>query len=321
MVSHHKSDCYANLVCICVVFFFINCIGIACHYSGPSSRKTDTVIPAKPVLLAHLEDRSIDESSGIIASRRNPGLYWTHNDSGDLPLIFAFDRTGRSRGVWSVSGADAYDWEDIAYGPGPEPDRHYLYIGDIGDNKYSREEIVIYRFLEPLVEMDDARPDRNNPHQTDPAEAIRLKYPDGPHDAEALMVHPLTAEVYIVTKETSSGVYKLKVPLSVSQLNLMARIADLQISKVFDNLITGGDISPDGQQVALSDYAQGYELRLSDSSDAFDSIWGRPYCHSSWKTASGRFRLLPSARVSFARHQRRLICCSLRSVNSGLIDL
>src|SRR5687767_5426116 len=122
-----------------VVLFVITFIGIACHYSGSSSRKTNTdlVGPAKPVLLAHLEDRSIDESSGLIASRRNPDLYWTHNDSGDLPLIFAFDRTGRSRGVWSVSGAYAYDWEDIAYGPGPEPDRHYLYIGDIGDNKYA----------------------------------------------------------------------------------------------------------------------------------------------------------------------------------------
>lgn len=264
--------CYFILFSLIV----ITCIGVACHYSKSSSRKTniDTVIPGKPALLARLEDRSIDESSGIVASRRNPGVYWTHNDSGDIPLIFAFDRTGRSRGVWRVSGANAYDWEDIACGPGPEPDQPYLYIGDIGDNKYQRAEIVIYRLVEPVVEVDDAGSARNNPHQTGPAEAIRLKYPDGPHDAEALMVHPFTADIYIVTKETDAGVYKLNADPSLSQVNLMVRIADLQIPKVFNNLITGGDISPEGQRVALSDYAQGYELRAPGSSNiGFDSIW------------------------------------------------
>jgi hypothetical protein len=66
----------------------------------------------KPV--ARLENRAVTESSGIVASRKNPGIYWTHNDSGDGAYLYAFDREGRDRGRWTVRGATAIDWEDIA---------------------------------------------------------------------------------------------------------------------------------------------------------------------------------------------------------------
>src|SRR5205085_12428518 len=58
--------------------------------------------PATAVLLARLESREVTESSGIVASRRNPGLFWTHNDSGDGPFVYAFDRAARARGVWRL---------------------------------------------------------------------------------------------------------------------------------------------------------------------------------------------------------------------------
>src|SRR5262249_9269918 len=76
-----------------------------------------------PVHLCNLENQSIRESSGIAASRRNAGVFWTHNDSGDGPFIYAFDRQGKHRGVWRVAGAGAVDWEDMAIGPGPAQDR------------------------------------------------------------------------------------------------------------------------------------------------------------------------------------------------------
>src|SRR6267142_6134039 len=60
-----------------------------------------------PSRVGFLENRAIDESSGIVASRTSPGMYWTHNDSGDGPFIYAFDDRGHSRGVWRVTGAVA----------------------------------------------------------------------------------------------------------------------------------------------------------------------------------------------------------------------
>ena len=96
-------------------------------------------------MLGRIDDAAIDESSGLVASRTNPGLYWTHNDSGDGPNIYALDERGAHRGTWRVKGASAQDWEDIAAGRGPQAGVSYPYIGDIGDNEARRSEIIVYR--------------------------------------------------------------------------------------------------------------------------------------------------------------------------------
>ena len=229
---------------------------------------------ATPAQIAALEDRAIDESSGIVASRRNPGLFWTHNDSGDGPFVYAFDRAGRRRGTWRVEGAQARDWEDIAAGPGPEASRTYLYAGDIGDNEAKREFVVVYRFQEPEVTNADAGSTRESPRATAPAEALRLKYPDGAHNAEALVVHPTTGDLYVLTKGAdAAGVYKLAAPFDASAVNTLARVATLRGPGFFGALVTGGDISTDGRRVALCDYASGYELTLPQDSKSFDDIW------------------------------------------------
>lgn len=229
---------------------------------------------ATPAQIATLEDRRVDESSGIVASRRNPGIYWTHNDSGDGPFVYAFDRAGRKRGTWRVEGAKARDWEDIAAGPGPEASRTYLYAGDVGDNDEERDFVIVYRFPEPEVTDADAASMHDSPRATAAAEAIRIKYPDGAHNCEALLVHPATGDLYVVTKDTdSAGVYKLSAPFDSSNVNTFARVAVLRGPGFFGTLVTGADISPDGRRVALCDYASGYELTLPEGSKSFDDIW------------------------------------------------
>ena len=262
-------------------------LGAACHGSeatrlrgiASETRKDDAsaqaplpLDPARPVQLATLEDRRIDESSGLVASRRSPGLFWTHNDSGDGPFVYAFDRQGRSRGTWRVEGAQAVDWEDIAAGPGPAQGQSYLYVGDIGDNGRERDFVVVYRFPEPEPSATEAPPERPRPTQT--AEAIRLKYPDGAHNAEALAVHPTTGDIYVVTKANAeAGVYKLAAPFDPKAVNTLAKVGSLRGPDFFGTLVTGADISPDGRRVALCDYAQGYELTLPEGGKGFDEIW------------------------------------------------
>ena len=235
---------------------------------------------AAPARIANLEDKAVRESSGVVASRRNPGLFWTHNDSGDGPNLYAFDRQGRKRGVWRVEGASAVDWEDIAAGPGPEPGRPYLYVGDTGDNDRARSVVTVYRVAEPEITESDAASDRKNPRPTATAEAIRLKYPDGKHDAETLMVHPKTGDIYVLTKSlTVAGVYKLAAPYTSKQVNTLARVGELKMPTLFAGLLTGGDISPDGTRVVLCDYVAAYELTLptaapsSTSAVGFDAVW------------------------------------------------
>ena len=228
-----------------------------------------------PTRITTIKSQSITESSGLIASRTAPGTYWTHNDSGDGPFIYAFDTHAALLGVFRVTGATARDWEDISVGPGPQPDKSYLYVGDIGDNNEARSEIIVYRFLEPDLKPSDKNSTKARPRATERAEALRLKYPDGKHDAETLLVHPSTGNLYIVTKVAFKNpvVYEATAPLSAGNVITMKRVAEVRVPSIFGGAITGGSISPDGRRIALCDYFQGYELVLPAESNDFDDIW------------------------------------------------
>ena len=228
-----------------------------------------------PITLATIKDNSISESSGLVASRTTPGAYWTHNDSGDGPFIYALDTRGDSLGTFRVNGAQNRDWEDIASGPGPQANKSYLYIGDIGDNNSVRPEVIVYRVIEPALSGTSRSFNKKRPGTTEPAETIRLKYPDGAHDAEALLVHPRTGNIYIVTKVViaNPGVYEAVAPFTTGKQITMRRIGETHVPSIFGGVITGGSISPDGRRVALCDYFQGYEIVLPASSSNFDDIW------------------------------------------------
>jgi hypothetical protein len=241
----------------------------------PQVPKNDLYGP--PKVLAELKSREIDESSGLVAAQLT-GVYWTHNDSGDGPFIYAIDEIGASRGVWRVGGAENHDWEDIAAGPGPDTSKRYLYIGDIGDNDDNRKGLIVYRISEPTITDNDAATSRQNPRVTESAEVIRLRFPDGKHDAETLMVHPKSGDLYIVTKVAleNAVVYKAAAPLPLDKQIVMTRLNELDLRNLVGGAVTGGDISPDGRRVALCDYLQGYEATLPATSNNFDDIWKQP---------------------------------------------
>ncbi len=216
-------------------------------------------------LLGRLDDKALSESSGLVASRRNPGVLWTHNDSGDGANLYCVTLQAARCGTWIVTDAGAQDWEAIAAGPGPVAGEHYLYIGDIGDNDEGRAEVVVYRLLEPRLGAIG-----QEPTPTAPADAIRLRYEDGPHDAEALVVHPATSDLFVVTKDRrDAGVYKAVVGATV-----LTRIADFPLGG--EELVTGADVTPDGSRVVVVTKAQAHELRLPDVDSGFDGIWQRP---------------------------------------------
>lgn len=230
-----------------------------------------------PLLLGHLEDTAVDESSGLVASRRNTGLLWTHNDSGDGPLLYCLTREAGTCGVWSVTGAHAVDWEDVAAGPGPEPGTAYLYVGDIGNNRLARREVTAWRVAEPAVSSEDRNSSRDAPRSTSQAEALRLRYPDAVHNAEALLVHPETGDLYVVTKEESgeAWVYRAAAPLRAGAAAILTHEATLNFPGEPPGTtagVTGGDIAPDGRRVVLCTYSRGYELVLPPGAP-FAEVW------------------------------------------------
>lgn len=244
-----------------------------------STSASDSSNYRNPKKIASLKDLAVKESSGIVASRTTPGLYWTHNDSGDGPFLYAFDERGRSRGVWKVNGAKARDWEGIAAGPGPDSTTNYLYVGDIGDNGERRSEIIVYRVAEPTIVSGDEQSTRRKPLATQTTEIIRLRYPDGPHDAEALMVHPRSGDLYVVTKQVFGDphIYEAASPLASGDAVTLRHLGQLDVPSFFGGIITDGAISPDGMRVVLCDYLRGYELVLENYAKGFNTIWKQPF--------------------------------------------
>ncbi len=138
------------------------------------------------------------ESSGVAVSRRHPGILWTHNDSGNDPLLFATDTLGRDLGAIVVSGAENRDWEDLAIGPCGST--VCLYVGDTGDNREVRSSVTLYRVQEPELRA----------ASTQPAEKLELRYPGGARDAEAMYVDA-QGDLYLITKGRSRGVLLFRV--------------------------------------------------------------------------------------------------------------
>jgi hypothetical protein len=107
--------------------------------SGPWTATPPDAAPfGGPVSAGVVQHAPLQEASGLVASRTHPGVLWSHNDSGDGPRLFALTTSVGDLGVFTLDGAEARDWEDLAIGLGPEPGLDYLYAGNIGDNESQR---------------------------------------------------------------------------------------------------------------------------------------------------------------------------------------
>jgi hypothetical protein len=185
----------------------------------------------------------------------------------------------RQRRYGAGKGATAQDWEDIAVWKDGKSGTSYLYIGDIGNNSKKREFLTVYRIPEPVIRPEQAATTKQHPAESQPAQAIRLKYPEGNFDAETLMIHPQSGDLYLVTKVlgASAKVFKLKAPFMQQPEATLVYVADIQVPDATKGFFTGGDISPDGKRLTLCDYPGAFEFILPDARGiAFDEIWRQP---------------------------------------------
>ncbi len=218
-------------------------------------------------VVAHEE---INEASGLVASRRNPGIFWTHNDSGDTTRIFALSPQGEDRGVWILEGAAARDWEDIAVGPGPVDSLSYLYVGDIGDNSAQYDLIRIYRVPEPAVGTEQ----KGGVLQS--VETILCRYEDGARDAEGMFVDPVDGRLYVVTKrEPSVRLYRLDdlTEYEPGDTALLKHVGTLDSI----TLITAADISADGREILLKNYFSIYYWERGESEGLAEALRRPPH--------------------------------------------
>jgi hypothetical protein len=199
--------------------------------------------------VGRVENNSLTEVSGIAISRKNPGVIWAHNDSGDGARLFAMKIDGTHLGTFSLPGARAIDFEDLAIGPGPEQGVDYLYVADTGNNELTRKVVAVYRVPEPAVALDGDPVSQ----RLEGVEELPMNFPQGRHECETLMVDPLTSDLYLVTRNRrASGAgfstifrnpapQETGVPVTLEAVTRFAVPAEIK----------GGDMSRDGQMILL----------------------------------------------------------------------
>ncbi len=181
-------------------------------------------------------DPEIVESSGLVVlTGRGPesGLVVTTNDSGDAGRVFTVDpATGATVGVTSWP-TDPEDVEALApAGPG------HVWVADIGDNRHVRDSVDVLRV--PVGRGDRA---------VEP-EAYELTYPDGSHDAEALVSHPVTGRLFVITKGVFGGtVYAAPHRLRADRPNLLTEVGDAP------GIVTDATFLPGGGGVVMRTYS------------------------------------------------------------------
>ncbi len=195
-----------------------------------------------------VDSGEITEASGLAASIINPGILWTHNDSGDRNRVFALDETNGSLvAEYILEGCEERDWEDIAVGPGPVDHVAYLYVGNIGDNKARYDRKYIYRVKEPVVPQDTPGVHYDTLRGAD---VLTFTQPDGNRDTETLMVDPLTRDLFVISKrENPCRVYRFPFPQNPDTL-----LVPQQVATIACTLAVGGDISHLGDEVLVKTY-------------------------------------------------------------------
>jgi hypothetical protein len=194
--------------------------------------------PGAPLQVGRIAHPSIAEASGIVASRKHPGVFWTHNDRGNAPILYAISAEGESIAEFRI-GAKNEDWEDIA-----ADDQGRIYIGQIGNNDANKTLAKVFIIDEPDPATSGAGRGRA---RVAVQRTVELKYPEKPFDAESLFVHQ--GYGYLIsklTKKQAAGLYRFPLEESTEPI-VLEKLGELPIRSP----VTGADLSPDGQRLAV----------------------------------------------------------------------
>jgi hypothetical protein len=172
-----------------------------------------------------INDTRITESSGLAV---DPGgsLYWTVNDSGDRGVAYGIGLDGTVQGTLNFRGKPK-DVEAVAvYGD-------QLYVADIGDNTGQRSSVRVFSFTNPRANG-----------LTVTYQAYDFRYPNGPHDAETLLVDE-SGRLFIVTKGRKAGIYEAPASPKRTGVNELEKVGSAPSN------VTDGTFLPGGERIAL----------------------------------------------------------------------
>lgn len=217
-----------------------------------------------PALWGEVADGGVTELSGVVASLRDDDAYWVHDD-GAPGFLLAISGDGATLSEHTLPDGFS-DLEDLAVAIDPAGGRSTLFLGDLGDNGLARDEVAVWVAEEPDPRADGA---------LDPLR-MGLVYPDGPHDAEALIADPATFDLYVLTKSSDgAGIYRKRAPHDPEGPFLLEALG---APAALDLVVTGADASPDGTLVVVRDYTDTAWMWLRSGRTPFELAFEGTAC-------------------------------------------
>jgi hypothetical protein len=230
---------HAKLAALATAVFVASC---------PLARATAGDHGAAPWAPAgYYEHAAIAESSGFQTSRQHEGVYWTLNDSGNPPALFAVRGDGSLVAEVAVTGAGNYDWEALA-----ADDDGNLWIGEIGNNSRQRDDLVVFVVPEPDPSRDD---------EVAVTARYPYRYPGENVDAEGMFL--VGGIPHIVSKESDRAVLYRFPELREGEQVVLEAVGELPGAR----LVTGADISPGRRRIAVCTYDAFWVYKVDDASD------------------------------------------------------
>lgn len=221
-------------------------------------------------IFGYIPTQKLPEASGLVTSKRYPGYLWTLNDSGSKPRLFLINESGIIRGQVTLKNIENRDWEDIALYEDPISRISYILIGEIGDNKAKHSSVFVHKIAEPFL---DLRQESIQKTKIDKAliTSYEFVYPQGPRDAECLMIDPINSSIIIVSKrEKEVGVYQ-GFMTEKEEVTTLLKINTLKTTQV-----TAGDISADGQYILIKTYPNVFLWKRRQPKENLSETFSRP---------------------------------------------
>ncbi len=192
--------------------------------------------------VSRITDARVVEASGMVLSSRFPKLAYVVNDSGNDPVVFVVRvATGAVVGTTLLTGVDVLDAEALSLTADGQ-----LLIADIGDNAMSRSDVALLTLDQPGRGEATVKPT-----------VQRVRYADGPADAEGVLVEPGTGRLLITTKGLLGG-QVLALPELDDGAVTVARALDVETP----GLVTDAAVLPDGSGAVLRTYRSLYVYEL-----------------------------------------------------------
>ncbi len=236
----HPSGVVIAVAALSVTSMFAFAAPLAAQPRLPSQRERCSV-----------SDDRLDELSGLAS---DDSAWYAVGDGGSELRVFVLDPGDCSIRDIRTASTDPDDIEDLALGPDGS-----VWLADIGDNRRQRDTIALHVMLEQGGST-----------------LHRLAYPDGPHDAEAILLDGAGVP-HIVTKEPfgPAGIYRPAGPLSSGETVPLEKVGSLALratntqggpmsGTVGSMLVTGGSVSQDGTMIAVRTYTEAYLFSAPD---------------------------------------------------------